>query len=249
MKIIAIIEKPIRLSSLSKDSIFNLALSIKDSLDLNLLDFESAAKKYSQDPGSAPLGGDLGFSKRGSFVSAFEKTAFSLNDGEIGDITETPFGYHIIKLEKKLGEKIKTKHILFSLNPSKKDIQSIKKELNNISLLVDKDPGLMDSLAMESFLLNKNLSGKYSDHEMIEFPPLIVEEIESLSDYSLSPVFINESSLFLVFKRFVIKGNEITPENSWMNLELAAINDKRSREFQLWIDDKLNETYVKILDF
>ena len=61
-------------------------------------DFASLAKEYSQDPGSAERGGDLGYFERGKMVPAFDKAAFSLKAGAISDIVETDFGYHIIKV-------------------------------------------------------------------------------------------------------------------------------------------------------
>ncbi len=64
-------------------------------------DFSELAKKYSEDPGSKPHGGDLGNFSHGDMVPAFEKAAFSLNVGQVSDIVTTDYGYHLIKVEEK----------------------------------------------------------------------------------------------------------------------------------------------------
>ena len=60
-------------------------------------DFAAVARAQSQDPGSAPNGGDLGFFPRGQMTPAFEEAAFKLKTGAVSNIVETPFGFHIIK--------------------------------------------------------------------------------------------------------------------------------------------------------
>lgn len=63
--------------------------------------FAELAKQYSEDPGSAANGGDLGWFGKGAMVPEFEKAAFSLQEGHISDAVKTPFGYHLIYLQEK----------------------------------------------------------------------------------------------------------------------------------------------------
>ena len=63
--------------------------------------FAEVAKKESQDPGSAVQGGDLGFFGRGRMVPAFDAVAFATPAGQISEIVETPYGFHVIKVEEK----------------------------------------------------------------------------------------------------------------------------------------------------
>ena len=70
------------------------------------MSFEAAAKRYSQDPGSAQNGGSLGYTTRGTLLKEYEQTAFELEKGEISSPVESLFGFHIIKLKDRLGEKL-----------------------------------------------------------------------------------------------------------------------------------------------
>ncbi|HVO74431.1 MAG TPA: peptidylprolyl isomerase [Ignavibacteriaceae bacterium] len=90
-------------------------------------DFAAMAKKYSEDPGSASQGGDLGFVKRGVFYPEFESVAFALKDGEISGVVESPVGFHIIQLIERRGESIHTRHILIKIkNDEESDLQTIQ---------------------------------------------------------------------------------------------------------------------------
>jgi len=92
----------------------DFAQAILDSIKAGA-NFEEMAKKYSEDPGSAQYGGDLGFVKRGVFYPEFESVAFAMKEGDISDVVESPVGFHIIQLLERRGESIHTRHILIKI--------------------------------------------------------------------------------------------------------------------------------------
>ena len=83
--------------------------------------FDSLAKIYSDDTGSASSGGRLGFTERGTLVQAYEEAAYALLPGEIGLPIRSKFGYHLIRLIDKRGEKISSQHILVPVSFSNID--------------------------------------------------------------------------------------------------------------------------------
>ena len=78
-------------------------------------DFAALAKEFSQDPGSASQGGDLGFFGRGTMVTAFEEVAFGLKVGEVSNLVQSKFGFHIIRVDEIAGDQVRARHILFLL--------------------------------------------------------------------------------------------------------------------------------------
>lgn len=101
-------------------------------------DFSLLATLYSEDPGSAAEGGALGLMPRGTFVPEFEAAAFKLQPGEISDIVKTQFGYHLIKLNKRIGEQVDCSHILVRSQASNKDLMEAKAKLDSIKTELEK---------------------------------------------------------------------------------------------------------------
>ena len=104
----------------------DFAESLLDSLKKGA-DFATLAKKYSDDPGSAAQGGDLGFVKRGVFYPEFEAVAFSLAPNQISGVVESPVGFHIIQLLERRGESIHCRHILVKIkSDDESDLHAIE---------------------------------------------------------------------------------------------------------------------------
>ena len=94
--------------------------------------FEMLATLYSEDPGSARNGGELGFFGRGDMVSDFEAAAFALKPGEVSPIVETPFGFHIIQLIERRGNRLNARHILLTPKVSSEDMLKSRIFLDSI---------------------------------------------------------------------------------------------------------------------
>ena len=113
-------------------------------------EFSTLAILYSEDPGSARMGGELGFMGRAQLVPEYADVAFNLNDPKkVSKIVETEFGYHIIQLIEKRGDRINTRHILLKPKVS-------EKELNNSIVRLDS-------------LRNDITSGKFKFEEAAQF--------------------------------------------------------------------------------
>lgn len=150
VKISHIYKNP-KASGINKEKYRQFAKAILDSIKSGS-DFSEMAKKYSEDPGSAIQGGDLGFVKRGVFYPEFEAAAFSMETNQLSDIVESPVGYHIIQLLERRGESIRTRHILIKIKLDK------EADLNTISFLTDVRDSIMRKLGTLS-----DYAKKYSE--------------------------------------------------------------------------------------
>lgn len=96
--------------------------------------FSMLATLYSQDPGSAKKGGELGFFTRGDMVSEFESAAFALKPGEVSPIIETQFGFHIIQLIERRGNTLNARHILITPKVNAEDLLKARMQLDSLAM-------------------------------------------------------------------------------------------------------------------
>lgn len=115
-----------------KDQIENKLKEFKERILDGTDDFQTLAREYSEDPGSAMMGGELGFFRRGELAPEYEATALGLKPGEISNPVETMFGFHLIQLLERRGNTFNTRHILLRPVSSENDIKIAEKYLDSL---------------------------------------------------------------------------------------------------------------------
>src|SRR5690554_6536947 len=133
-----IVKKP-EVSEEEKEKVSKLLSSIKQRILDGETDFATMARQYSEDPGSAANGGDLGFFNRGELAPEYEATALSLKQGEISDPVESMFGVHMIQLLEIKGNSFNTRHILITPKPTESDIADAERFLDSIRTMIVTD--------------------------------------------------------------------------------------------------------------
>lgn len=136
---------PIIPGQAAHDRAYGRVTAVRDEL-LGGASFEELARIYSDDPVSSAQGGDLGFVRRGEFVQEFEETAFSLQEGQLSEIVKTVFGYHIIQLIEKVGEKIHARHILVAVEPTENDRNFALEQVRKYFFTLETDQTMFDSI-------------------------------------------------------------------------------------------------------
>ena len=241
----SLVQKKITASKSSEETIKTKLSSLKDSLNKNLLSFSETALMYSQDP-SVSLNKGIMETNRGDLLPEYEKIAYSLSENEIGGPVKTRFGYHLIKLLDKKGEKIKSQHILLALSPSQQDSLIASSFIDSLKIETENDPGLFDSLAVSLKSETNNFSGFFENVEISNFPPTVQKFLKEGDNYSFSTTLYENGSFYYIYKYSYVDSEKRTPQNSWVFLENLSTNKKIGDFFEKWIQEKLETTYVKI---
>lgn len=241
-------QKGSRLKAKAKE----FAQSLLDSLK-NGADFVALAKKYSDDPGSASKGGELGFVKRGVFFPEFESAAFQLKEGEISEVVESPVGYHIIQMLERRGESIKTRHILVKVkSDDEADLQAIEK-LNEIR------DSLMKGVKSFAYFAKKysddeetaKLGGKLGTFEVSQLDKTLRDRVYDMAIGEIS----YPKRLELDNKSYgyhIIKVDNRTPEHrptfegDYDEIKRLALYSKRQKLYKEWIDELKNHIYWEV---
>lgn len=211
-------------------------------------DFAAMARLYSEDPGSARQGGELGFIQRGDFVKEFEEVAFSLEPGQVSDVVETRFGFHIIQMIERRGEKINVRHILIRLKPTESDVEATRKLIQAIrdSIILGADFGEMARKYSDDNT-TKEEGGRLGWFQVDQLQlPEFKEAIQDLQPGEVSKPFRTQFGFHIVKLNARKSGGKLNPDRDWEEIEQIALNYKRNREFKKWVEELKKNVYIAI---
>ena len=241
----SVIDLPFVAGNKSENKIKQFLDSLKYNIENNRMSFDSLAQIYSQDPGSAPSGGYLGYTSRGSLVGRFEEVAFSLNPFEISPPIKTEFGYHLIRLIDKQGEKISTQHILRTVDFSKQDKDVVFSFIKNLVSDTLISPGVFDSLAHTYAKEYNNNSGKYVDFSPKNIPKKILSNLKLLGSRGISSPIETDRGCMLIYYYNHHKQEIPNLINSWNLIYNYAKQEKQNVVFQNFVKKTKPKTYIK----
>ena len=225
----SVYEWPVSVDNNKEDEVRAFLLNLKNRV-LSGEDFYALATTHSDDTGSAPSGGRLGYVVRGSLFPEYEEVAFSLSPGEISAPFKTDVGYHIVLLEDRVGEKIKTSHILKRVEKGGVDIEksasSFKDFLGEQGVYNSVEK--FDSLCAHSSFEGSSFSGVFPKTPFSSLPNFIDKSL--LKDVGFKEVFHNEGNLYLIRVWGYSKEQKATLDNFYFELSNLTknqlINDK-----------------------
>ena len=227
--------------------------------------FSALARMFSQDEGSARQGGDLGFFGKADMDPAFSAVAFSLTDpNKVSKVVQSEYGFHIIQLKEKRGDKIRARHILRRPEVEQKDVDACLARLDSISADIKEEKFSFDIGAQEisddkdtrnnkGLMINtKESTGERTTRfEMGELPGEVARVVNDMEVGEISSPFVmrdkNGREVCAIVKlKNRIPAHRASVTEDFQILKGAVEELKREEFIQNWIREKQKSTYVRI---
>ena len=226
-------------------------------------EFSTLAILYSEDPGTASRGGETGFMSRAQLVPEYAAVAFNLNDPKkVSKIVETEYGYHIIQLIEKRGDRINTRNILLRPKVSDKDLTDALARLDTLRTeIVDNKKGTFEEavtfLSQDKDTRNNNgimvneQTGT-TRFEMSQLPQEVARQVNNLKPGEISKPFmmrdpkLNRDVVAMVKLTNRIDAHRANLADDYQQIATMYENAERERILTEWLEKKIEETYVRI---
>jgi len=229
--------------------------------------FQMLARLYSEDPGTARRGGEVGLSGRGSLDPAFANVAFNLTDPKkVSKIVESEFGFHIIQLIEKRGEKVNVRHILKkpivsenAINKALGRLDSIGNDLRAGKFSFDEAASILsddkETRSNRGLMSNSNMmTGRITSRfQMQELPPEVAKVVDTMKVGQISKSFqmINQKgkTVCVIAKlRNRIDGHKANITEDFQVMKDVVLNKRREQMLHQWVVDKIKTVYTRLND-
>jgi peptidyl-prolyl cis-trans isomerase SurA len=223
--------------------------------------FATLAILYSEDPGSAKNGGELGLFGRGEMFPEFEASAFTLKSGEVSELVETEAGFHILQLIERRGEYINVRHILVRPKVSPLDLAKAKIELDSIAELIENNAYSFEEAVVKfsddpsknngGILINPMTGNSLFDSDQMD--PKVFFVVDKLKAGEISsPVQFQTEDGKDAYRILYLKSrtdpHKANLKQDWDKIQEWALEQKKQETIGEWINEKSEDTYIKIND-
>ena len=223
--------------------------------------FSMLARLYSDDPGSASKGGELGFVERGTLYPEFESVAFKLKTGEVSNVVQTRAGYHIIQMIERRGDRINVAHILLQPKPSPEEQENSIAFLDSVrKVILDEKMEFTVAAFKFSDDMNKNsggwISNPYSgslklEKEALDQTTLAVVNKLIPGEYSEPVPYVTDDGNMayrLIYLKSKIAEHKPNLIEDYDVIKNAALDDKKQKVLKKWVLNKVKVTSIKVSD-
>jgi peptidyl-prolyl cis-trans isomerase SurA len=225
--------------------------------------FDIMAGIHSQDPGSKDNGGDLGIIGRDDLVPEFAAAAFRLQNGEISPIVKTKFGFHIVQMVNRQGEKAKLRHILIKPLITSDMVKEVMGKADSVraNLIAGK---LRFAEAVGKYTSDdqtKNTGGMFTDPQtngssispdLLEPSVALLTNDMKAGEFSKPEEFVDQQSgdrlVRIVYLKNRTEPHRANLREDYSRIQMVALEQKKTDVLQKWINDKLSDFYIRIDD-
>lgn len=223
-------------------------------------DFATLAKQYSQDPGSAENGGELGFFKKKELVPEYEAAALRLEPGGISNVVESQFGFHLIQLIERKGQEFNTRHILIKPATATVDVQEAVEELDSIRTLILNDSITFAQAAKDfsddkatkdsgGMLKNEATGDTYISMDQVDPAIFFVIDTMEVDEITRPIPYTTEDgkeAVRIIYLKGKSKPHLANLEDDYQRISNAALAEKRAKAVDEWFRKNIKTVFIEI---
>ena len=221
--------------------------------------FSTTAVLYSNDPGSRGNGGEFDWVTRGTFVPEFDRVAFKIKEGEVSQVFETDYGFHILELFERRGDQYRGRHILLIPKISDSEIAKAKIYLDSVKSLVDNGTYTFEEAAKlfsddketrynGGLIYNQQSASSFFEMNQLDKQIFLIIDDLDQGQYSNSILSESKDGKFyqMVKLKTITKPHKANLKDDYQFILQNATNDAKADAIKTWVKQKSKSTYIKI---